>query len=58
MAYISKPLADRPELTKLMRESVAKFAAMTTDEQEALLREQRDGWVTAEMSWPKDCPYR
>ena len=54
----SKPIADRPELTKLLAESVAKWQAMTPAEQEAMLREQRDGWVRAEMSWPRDCPYR
>lgn len=54
----SKPIADRPELTRLISEAAAKFAAMSPAEQEALLRQQRDGWVRAEMSWPRDCPYR
>lgn len=54
----SKPVETRPELLRLLEEAKLKWAAMTPAEQEAMLRQQRDGWVRAEMSWPRDCPYR
>lgn len=54
----SKPCPARPELTRLLKEAAEKWKAMTPAEQEAVLRKQRDGWVRAEMSWPRDCPYR
>lgn len=53
-----KPLHTRQSLIDLMKKSAEAFAAMTPAEQEAKLRHQRDGWVAAEMSWPRDCPYR
>lgn len=53
-----KPAPDRQELTAALAKSAAEFAAMSLDEQEAMLRRQRDGWIKAEMSWPRDCPYR
>lgn len=43
-----EPVA-RPELTKLIKDSIAAFEAMSPDEQEALLRVQRAGYVKAEM---------
>jgi hypothetical protein len=55
---LMKPIKTRPELLRLIEQSVARFKAMPSDEQEAMLRQQRDGWVKAEMSWPKDCPHR
>lgn len=55
---LSKPCKNRPELAALLRKAVTDFAAMPPDEQERPLRQQREGWVKAEMSWPKDCPYR
>lgn len=36
----------------------SRFHAMSPAEQESMLRRQRDGWVHAEMSWPRDCPYK
>lgn len=53
-----RPAPERPELTAALKKSAAAFAALSPDEQEAVLRRQRDGWVAAEMSWPRDCPYR
>ena len=46
-------LKDDSELTKLIQESVAKFKAMTPEQQEAMMKIQREGYVKAEMSWPK-----
>jgi len=47
-----------PKLLKLLEEAIAKFEAMTPEEQEAHRDAQRKGWVKAEMAWPRDCPYR
>lgn len=41
------------ELDKLLKASAAKVAAMTPAEREAMFKQQRDGYVAAEMSWPK-----
>lgn len=38
-------LKERPELTRLLKQSVDAFAAMTPDEQEAELRKQRQSWA-------------
>lgn len=46
-------MRDNPELDKLLRESVAKFKAMSPTAQEAMMKQQREGYVCAEMSWPK-----
>ena len=46
-------IRDDPELTKLLQEAVAKFKAMTPEQQEAMMKVQREGYVKAEMSWPK-----
>lgn len=46
-------IRDNPELTRLLRESVKKVEAMSPDELEEMLRKQRDGYVKAEMSWPR-----
>lgn len=51
-------MKDRPDLDRLIAESVAKFNAMSPAEQEAMLKTQREGYVRAEMSWPRDCPHR
>lgn len=48
-----KPIPHRPELDRLLQEARARWDAMTPDEQEAMLRQQRDGYVRAEMSWPQ-----
>lgn len=53
-----KPSPARPELDRLVAAAAKRWQTMTPAEQEAILREQRDGWVRAEMSWPRDCPYR
>lgn len=41
------------ELTKLLKQSVAKVAAMSPDERDAMVKQQIAGVVAAEMSWPK-----
>lgn len=41
------------DLEALIEDSKRKLAAMTPDEIEAMLREQRDGYAKAEASWPK-----
>ncbi len=46
-------ISDRPELTALIKESVAKFEAMPLEEQEALRRAQRESWVRGEMALGK-----
>lgn len=43
----------RPELQKLVDDSVARFNALTPGQQEAHRDAQRKSWVRAEMSWPK-----
>ena len=48
----------RPELEAALRLAAAAFEALSPDEQEAVLRQQKAAWVKAEMSWPRDCPYR
>lgn len=53
-----KPLTVKPDLQKLLREAAAKVAAMSPDEREAMMDQQRKSYVRAEMSWPRDCPYR
>lgn len=49
---------DRSELKRLIERAKDRWASMTRDEQEAMLRKQREGYVRAELSWPRDCPYR
>lgn len=39
----------RPELTALLKESVARFNAMSPEDQEAMLKAQRESWVRGEM---------
>ena len=58
MLMLSKPIPLRPELAELLERAVEKFNAMTPEDQEAMRRKQREGYVKAEMSWPRDCPYR
>lgn len=41
------------DLTKLMEEAQARYDAMSPEEQEAMWRQQRDGYARAEASWPK-----
>lgn len=50
--------AQAERLQKMIDEAAAKFASLSPEDQEEMLRRQRDGWVKAEMSWPRDCPYR
>ena len=40
-------------LDELIKQSLAKLATMTPEEKEAMYRQQRDGYVKAEMSWPR-----
>lgn len=56
--HISKPAPVRPGLEAALRRATAEFAAAPPIERDAILRQQRDGWVAAELSWPRDCPYR
>lgn len=42
-----------PELQEKLKRAAAKVAVMTREERKAMLAEQRDSWVRAEMSWPK-----
>ena len=46
-------MVDRTELERLLKESAAKVRAMTPEAREAMYKQQRDGYVKAEMSWPK-----
>lgn len=48
----------QPELLALIERAVKSVEAMTPQEKADMTRTQRDGWVRAEMSWPRDCPYR
>lgn len=43
----------REELDKLVKESIARFNALPVEEQQKIRQQQRDGYVKAEMSWPK-----
>lgn len=45
MALRSPPAPDRPALSELIRKSVEAFNAMTPEQQEAMLAEQRKSWV-------------
>ena len=40
-------------LLALIEESKRKVDAMTPEEKEAMFKAQRDGYVRAELSWPK-----
>lgn len=40
-------------LEQLIAESLQRVAAMTPEEREAMYAKQREGYVRAEMSWPK-----
>lgn len=42
-----------PELKKLLADAQARYDAMTPAERVEMWRQQRDGYVRAEMSWPK-----
>ncbi len=54
----SKTIKDRPELDALIAEAKRKLAAMTPEEREAHFDAQKKSGVKAEISWPRDCPYR
>lgn len=47
---MSRPLRDRPELQKLLRNSVAAFSAMTPAEQKEMRRRQRISWVYGNLA--------
>lgn len=40
-------------LDELLKQSAERVKAMSPEEREAMFKAQRDGWVRAEMSWPK-----
>lgn len=46
-------MKDRPELDALLAASKAKVAAMSPEELEAMLVEQRKSWVRSIVDWPK-----
>lgn len=52
------PTVKDEALNRKLQEAAAKWNAMTPAEQEAMMDKQRKGYVAAEMSWPRDCPYR
>ena len=43
---------DPKALSELIAEAIAKFNALSPEEQKAQIAAQRDSWVRAEMSWP------
>lgn len=43
----------RPELDRLIAESVAKVKAMSESERSEMIRAQGESWARAEASWPK-----
>ena len=43
------PPKDRPELAELLRQAIARFEAMTPEQQEEHRRAQRESWVRGEM---------
>lgn len=49
----SKPIATDPELLRLLELSKQWWENASEEEKEAMLKEQRESWVRAEMSWPK-----
>ena len=49
-----KVLGATSELERLLAESKANVDAMTPEQREEMLRQQRDGWVKAELQWAKD----
>lgn len=44
---------DRAELDKLIADSIARFDALSAEEQAEIRRQQKEGYVRAEMSWPE-----
>lgn len=42
-----------PELLRLIEEAAEVVRNMTTEEREAMYREQAEGYARAEASWPK-----
>ncbi len=43
----------RDALEELLEQARKRWDAMTPEDREAMLRQQRAGYVKAEMSWPK-----
>lgn len=41
------------ELRQHIKVSIEAFKRLPPEEQEAMLKAQRESWVRAEMSWPK-----
>lgn len=50
---ITFEIRDNPELTKLLQEAAAEFRALSPEQQQEMMRIQKEGYVRAEMSWPK-----
>lgn len=46
---ICKPCKDRPELTALVKRSMAQYNAMSEDEKDELHAKQRQSYVRGEM---------
>lgn len=44
---------DEVRLRRLLAEAQARYDAMTPEQQAEMWRQQREGYVRAEMSWPK-----
>ena len=53
MSQIGTDLKIDPELADLLKRATDRFNALTPEQQEAELRQQREGYVRAEASWPK-----
>lgn len=53
-----KPTPKNEKLEAMLQKAAEQVAAMTLEDIETMLRKQRDGYVRAELSWPRNCPYR
>lgn len=42
------------ELERLISQAKEQVDKMSPEEKEEMMRQQRDGWVKAEMQWAKD----
>lgn len=46
------PLKSTIDLDDLLRKAKARYDSMSKEEQDAMWKAQREGYVKAEMSWP------
>jgi hypothetical protein len=46
-------MTKQPKLDELIEQAKRRWDEMTPSEREVMLREQREAFVRAEMSWPK-----